>query len=47
MLETRFGTPVERLGATSAIATPGMRPGGLDLLAGPVGLLMREHLPAA
>jgi Tfp pilus assembly PilM family ATPase len=47
MLETRFGTPVERLGATSTIATPGMRPGGLDLLAGPVGLLMREHLPAA
>ena len=47
ILETRFGTPVERLGATSTISAPGIKPGGLDLLAGPVGLLMREHLPAA
>ena len=47
LLETRFGTPVERLGATSAISALGIKPGGLDLLAGPVGLLLREHLPAA
>jgi Tfp pilus assembly PilM family ATPase len=47
LLQTRFGSPVERLGATNTISAPGIRPGGLDLLAGPVGLLMREHLPAA
>ena len=47
MLETRLGTPVERLGSTHVAAALGVKPGGLDVLAGPVGLLLREHSPAA
>lgn len=47
MLEERLATPVRRLGSTRAASVLGVKPGALDGLAGPVGLLLRAQRPAA
>ena len=47
MLEERLDAPVERLGSTHATSVLGVKAAALDALAGPVGLLMREHAAAA
>jgi hypothetical protein len=47
MLEERLDAPVERLGSTRVTSVLGVKAAALDALAGPVGLLMREHAPAA
>ena len=47
MLEDRLNASVERLGSSRTTAILGVDPAALDLLAGPVGLLIRDHAPAA